>query len=382
MPPMRIAIVSQHDLTDVLPLSGTGFSMVKALERQGAEVEVLGPLQSQWTKIGRYFDKVSRIFGKGYNFYHSLRVSRDFGRQLAKRIRKERHDVIFAPMASAEIAFLATELPIVYLSDMTYGLARSYYSFFSNLLSISDHEGTSIERRAVQNAAQIVVPSNWAESSFRDDYDYEQTRLNVVPFGANLADPPTREDALASRNLDVCRLLFLGVDWERKGGPIVLGVLQSLLAAGINAELVVCGCKPPAGTPRTAIRVVPFLKKDNPSDASQLRELFLSSTFLILPSKADAAPIVFAEASAHGLPSLTRQTGGTATMVRDGFNGYCLPADAPPEQYAERIIGLLRSPEQYRALCVSSRDEYESRLNWDAWAIQVMRVLTRAVNRN
>ena len=79
---------------------------------------------------------------------------------------------------------------------------------------------------------------------------------------------------------------------------------------------------------------------------------------------------------------LILQTGGTATMVRDGFNGYCLPADAPPEQYAERIIGLLRSPEQYRALCVSSRDEYESRLNWDAWAIQVMRVLTRAVNRN
>lgn len=379
--PLRIAVVSQHDVRDVLPLSGSGFFMIKALERQAAELVVLGPVSSKWTGIGEYFGKIARLIGKGYDHYHSIRVSQAFGREFQKRLRAGKYDVIFAPMASTEIAFLDTEVPVVYLSDMTFNLARSYYSFFSNLLPVSEREGATVESGAVHRAQEIVVPSAWAAQSFRDDYNYDESRLNIIPFGANLSNPPSREDALRLRSLEVCRLLLVGVDWERKGGPIALGVLEALLAAGVNAELVVCGCKPPAGTPRTGVRVVPFLRKDDPGDANQLRELFLSSSFLIVPSKADAAPIVFAEASAYGLPSLTRQTGGTATMVRDGLNGFCLPADAPASEYAALILVLIDDPDRYRALCVSSRNEYESRLNWDNWAKQMMDVFTRACKR-
>ncbi len=376
--PLRIAVISQHDVRDVLPLSGSGFFMIKALERQAAELVVLGPLRSKWTTVGEYFGKAARLVGKGYDHYHSVRVSQSFGKKFKTQLGKGHYDVIFAPMASTEIAFLDTEVPIVYLSDMTFNLARSYYSFFSNLLPVSQREGAMVESGAVAHAKEIVVPSAWAAQSFRGDYQYDESRLNIIPFGANLSNPPTQVDAVRVRSLKVCRLLLVGVDWERKGGPIAIAVLQALLAAGVSAELVVCGCRPPAGTPRMAVRVIPFLRKDDPADADQLRQLFLSSTFLIVPSKADAAPIVFAEASAYGLPSLTRQTGGTATMVRDGVNGYCLPADAPGSEYAALILELLRDPERYHALCVSSRNEFESRLNWDHWAKQMIEVFTRA----
>ena len=44
------------------------------------------------------------------------------------------------------------------------------------------------------------------------------------------------------------------------------------------------------------------------------------------------------EASAHGLLSLARDTGGIVGAVTDGENGYPLLPDAEGKQYAKKIL--------------------------------------------
>ena len=44
------------------------------------------------------------------------------------------------------------------------------------------------------------------------------------------------------------------------------------------------------------------------------------------------------EASAHGLLSLARDTGGIAGAVTDGENGYPLLPDAEGKQYAKKMV--------------------------------------------
>lgn len=44
--------------------------------------------------------------------------------------------------------------------------------------------------------------------------------------------------------------------------------------------------------------------------------------FLLLPTIAECAGIVFAEASGYGIPSITYDTGGVGTYVIDGINGF------------------------------------------------------------
>jgi len=377
---LRVALVSRFDATEVRVLSGATHFMVKALQRRSVDIVSLGPVESTWMKLGRYVNGLARPFGRRYDWAHSLAASRELGKKFAARLKNDRYDVIFAPLASTEIAYLETSVPIVYLTDMTFHEAQSYYESFSNLLPFSAREGETIERRAIRKSAEVVTCSDWVAESFRADYGAEPAHVHVVSYGANLGDPPGREEALAERDHEVCRLLLLGVEWERKGGPLSLEVLQALLAAGVRAELIVCGCKPPAGVTHPNMRVVPFLSKANPDEARQLRGLLLTSTFLILPSQAEAWGFVFGEASACGLPSITRATGGIPSVVRHGVNGLCLPARADAAEYSEQIRSVLQTPGAYRSLCISSREEYETRLNWDVWAEKMVGIFTRAMD--
>lgn len=383
MPPqLRVALVNRLDTRDVRVLSGYPYFMTRALERHSATVSLIGPISSMWMSVGRYANQAAKLVNRRYDWTHSLAGSRELGRKIAACLTKSDFDVVFAPVASAEIAHLKTSLPIVYLTDMTFRSATSYYESFSNLFPFSAAEGETIEKLAVQNAARIVAPSEWTAKSFREEYQCDPSKIDIVSFGANLDDPPCREEALSSHHDDICRLLLLGVNWERKGGTLAIEILRGLVEAGIRAELLVCGCTPPSGVSHPSMQVLPFLNKARPEDARRLRQLLLTSTFLLVPSQAEAWGLVFGEASACGLPSITRATGGIPSVVRNGVNGLCLPTNATANEYCVEIIGILRNPDRYRSLQVSSRQEYETRLNWDVWATQMIDIFTSVTKSN
>ena len=131
---LKIAVVNSLDVRDVGVLSGAGHFMVRALERHGMEVTQLGPVPLVRLKIARYFHGIARLFGWSYDWRHNLLASRAYGREFARRLKDANYDVIFAPLASTEIAYLETELPIVYLTDMTFASGKAYYKALSNLL--------------------------------------------------------------------------------------------------------------------------------------------------------------------------------------------------------------------------------------------------------
>jgi glycosyltransferase involved in cell wall biosynthesis len=102
---------------------------------------------------------------------------------------------------------------------------------------------------------------------------------------------------------------------------------------------------------------------------------------MLLPTRADATPIVISEACANGLPVLATDTGGLGGSITDGVNGFLLPYEARGNAYADKIRRVIENPKAYAALVTSSRDEYEQRLNWDSWAISMRTVMERVLNR-
>ena len=86
--------------------------------------------------------------------------------------------------------------------------------------------------------------------------------------------------------------------------------------------------------------------------------------FLILPSRAECAAVVFAEASSFGLPSLGTKVGGIPTVIRDGKNGQTFSLYDNPEAYCDYIQALMSSRQKYNELALSSFREYSERLNW------------------
>jgi glycosyltransferase involved in cell wall biosynthesis len=374
---MRIAFVTSLDPTDRRSWSGIYFHMVKALQTHVGEVVPLGPAPFSPKPFGLTINRVTRrLLGRTYDYDHSRIVSMAYGAIFGRRLEADNFDIIFAPAASTEIAHLNTDIPIVYCSDTTFALMRDYYPSFTNIFGFSAREADSIEAEAIHKAAALLYPSPWAAGSAIDYYKADPARVHVIPMGANIDDAPEAARVGGGDRIEGCSLLFLGNDWERKGGPIAFDTLICLIQMGIDAELVVCGCVPPARFSSERMTVINFLDKNKSEDRESLARLLWQSHFLIAPTRAECYGIAFCEANAYGVPVLATDTGGVSGVIRDGVNGFKLPHHAVGADYARLITGILADRASYNALIKSSRAEFDRALNWDAWGRQVAEVVS------
>jgi len=355
--------------------------MGQALEKH-CEVYYCDPIISFEKRFGRLIDAVSRrLFKKMVAYDHLLPVAKKHGKIAAQRLDGRSFDAIVAIMNPVDVAFLKTDIPIALVLDVTFALRHDYDPQFSNLWEWSTNQANKVEEMAYQNARTMLYSSYWAARSASEDYGIDPQKVQTIFFGANLDTIPSREMALSRKKSERCRLLFMGLGWERKGGAIALETLLELEKLGIQAELIVCGCTPPKGMAYERMRVIPFLDKNDERQSKELENLYAMSDFLLVPTRCDAFGHVFCEASAFGLPSITTNTGGVPEVIRNGENGYVLPYSARGSEYAQMIAEIYRDDQRYTALVQSSRAAFESRLNWDVWGSAVMQVLQDIIER-
>jgi len=387
---LHIAFLTSESAHDKRSYSGSLYYMGRALEQHCGEVTYLDRVLS-WEKryVGRLLHETARrVLRKNVAYDRLLFVARKQSASAARRLQGQRFDVIVAPNCVPEIAFLRTSVPILLPLDVTFRLQRDYYPLYSRLLASSARQAEAVEAAAFQNAAALLFSSPWAARSAIEDYGIDQRKVRSHFFGANLDHIPPREQMLARRDTTptrevatcggrtpTCRLLFMGIGWQRKGGDIAYETLRALGALGIEAELIVCGSTPPPGQVDEHMTVIPYLDKNDERQAREIEKLYALSDFLLLPTRADCAPNVFKEANAFGLPAITTATGGVADIVRDGENGYALPYEARGDAYANLIADLWRDQPRYRQLAQSSRAAYDERLSWDAWAKAVYGIM-------
>ena len=113
-------------------------------------------------------------------------------------------------------------------------------------------DGYELDRLALHNCARVLFSSRWAAGSAIGDYDVDPAKVAAHPFGANLASVPERSELgqhIRRRGTGPCRLLFIGVEWVRKGGDIAVAIAQQLNDWGVAVELQIVGCDPPRPAP-------------------------------------------------------------------------------------------------------------------------------------
>lgn len=380
---LRIGFLSRADARSRSPQSGVFFFMAKALQKHCGDVVFLGPYTPVPSDPPAPTEPPAAdpdSAGKKYDTERNRTVSQALARFFEERLRQEKVNLIFAPNAAPEIAYLETDLPIIYLSDATVRLLDGYYENFTHLANRDEVD--DIERRAIQKAQLLIYRSPWAAESAVRDYAAAPERVHAIPNGANIDDPPPAADEVLGRKQGLaCRLLFLGVDWNRKGGDIAYRTLEQLNEAGVRSELIVCGCQPtlPSVKEDPRVTIIPFLHKDQPDHRQLMANLFRAADFLLLPTRADCFLNAASEASAYGIPSIVTDTGGVSAAVENGKNGYLLPLEAGADDYASLIAEIYRDGERYARLARSSRTLFETRLNWDTWALTLRELLERNI---
>lgn len=386
---MKIGILNRLNVADVRILSGTPYFMAKSLQQHVGELVYLCPDRSVLTRTikgaGAVLNRASyAIFRRHISSNHHRILSTSLARTFSPRVARSACDVIFAPNASPEISRLSTDIPIIYLTDINWADAVDYYRDYSSLFEFARSEGERIEAAAIKKANALIYPSIWAARTAIEHYKADPRKVHCIPYGANFEneDIPSREAALRHSLAGGVALLWVGVDWQRKGGTIAYECLLELLSSGVDAKMVVCGCIPPERFRHPKIEVVPFLSKRNPAQKRRLSQLFQDANFLLFPTLAEAYGIVLCEASAHGVPSLARDTGGVGSALTNGENGYLFPPDATGKQYANKILEISRDGNSYERLVLSSRMAFEDRLNWDAWGRAVKPIFEQVFREN
>jgi glycosyltransferase involved in cell wall biosynthesis len=377
---MRIALVTRMDARSPSSWSGIPNSIYRALVRNGHDVSLAAaPASSVRFQALRQWERLRNSVTRAKSLtWLSPGALRSLSRAVAKAIAEIDADVVLA-LDIAPIAAFRSDTPIVLWNDACFAGMVGYYPQYAHLSATSIRWGHAATTAALAACTQVVYASDWAAAEAARAYQIPPRRLHVVPFGANLENPPSRAEAqiaLDDRDPSPCRLLLVGVDWERKGVDVAVEATRLVRMAGVLAELHIVGCQPPdqARLPDW-VTVHGTLEKTDPLSWALLRRLYSESHFFILPTRAECFGVVFAEAAAFALPSLAPATGGVPSAVIDGVNGRLLPEGAPPHEYANAILSTFCDERRYRDLCASARIDYETRLNWD---VSVRRVLDLA----
>ena len=365
---MRIAFLTHDDPLDSHSWSGILIYMLRSLERHCGEVVPLGPAGKSWFLAGKIAARLMRLAGKNIDPSHTVFLAKRWAKIFARKLVQADFDVIFAPVGSTEIAFLETSLPIVSYADLTAGFFINYAASLREITPWSIAQMKTVEGSALHRADRLVYASQWAANLAMKEYGIREEKISVVPMGANLDQIPSLDEILAIRNERAegsCRLLFIGVDWERKGGSTALDAMRELRARGIDASLTVVGCVPPANAVGQGMEVIPFLDKAIPEQRRRLDKLLLQSDFMLFPTRREAYGVVCCEANAFGLPLIASDGGGVP--VWNGENGILLRAEASGREYADTIQALMKDPARYMEMARSGREAFDTKLNWDSW---------------
>jgi glycosyltransferase involved in cell wall biosynthesis len=285
-----------------------------------------------------------------------------YASQVAREIAATRPDVVLAT-GTLPVARLRTDVPVVTYTDATFAGLLDFYGDYTGLSRRYLRSGHAMERAALDRVSLAVYSSAWAAHSAVEDYGVPEERVAVVPFGGNVADPGPISRELTG----TCRLLLVGRSWERKGVDLAVATTALLRDRGVPAVLDVVGCTPPAGIALPGfVTVHGSLEKDDERSAARLAQLYASASFFLLPTRADCTPVVLAEAQAHGLPVVTSDVGGTASMLVPGRSGWALPLPGFATAAADRIAGAWAEPAAHAALQREARAFYESTLTWSS----------------
>jgi glycosyltransferase involved in cell wall biosynthesis len=232
----------------------------------------------------------------------------------------------------------------------------------------------------VYRGAEIVFTfSDKLRESFVRDYRLPPERVVTVHAGPNIdlarfptALPESRPDHRPT-------VLFIGKEFERKGGDVLRAAFRKVRETIPAARLIIMGPSELA-LADPGVEVRGFVRKDAPGGLEALLATYREADVFCLPSRHDPFPTVVREAMFFHLPCVTTDIWALPEMVVDGQTGFTVPV-GDADALAARLILLLNDTALRRRLGQAGRARAEERFTWTATA-RAMSERIQAITRD
>jgi hypothetical protein len=222
---MKISYITLYDAADIHKWSGTGYYISKTLEKQDAELDYIGSFDIPPGPVQKLKEIYGKMLHRKYYFRRTISFARRFAESVVPLLNTDAR-IVFSP-DSVGISLLDTKLPKVFYTDATFAGIVNFYEKYTSLSRQIIEEGHYLERKALESSALAVYASEWAARSAIEYYHADPGKVKVVPFGANIDSRRSYEDIkrlVSLRSQRQCQLLFVGIDWQRKGGDLAVKV--------------------------------------------------------------------------------------------------------------------------------------------------------------
>jgi glycosyltransferase involved in cell wall biosynthesis len=242
-----------------------------------------------------------------------------------------------------------------------------------------------------ERATGIIAESRWLARSLVEQTGVPPEKVHVAPPGISAGWVPPTNGTLAvgpsdgqggdqlrpplpERAATRRRLLFVGGDFYRKGGDLIVAALAVLRREhDPQITLTVAGPQawPLPGTPPDGVRFLGSLPPD------EVAPLYDSHDLFVMPSRREPFGLVFAEALARGLPCVARDAFAMPEIITPGVSGFLITRDDKNE-LAAAIAAALADDALYES-CYERAPEMAEYFSWERTALQVTDIITQAL---
>jgi glycosyltransferase involved in cell wall biosynthesis len=188
-----------------------------------------------------------------------------------------------------------------------------------------------LNHRTFRLARQLVTWSAWAKQGLMDEYECPPQKITVIPPGVDTTLWTPGSPRLPESG--AVRILFVGADFQRKGGPVLLEAFRRLrqVVSSAGSASDPCRLVELHVVTRDNIPSEPGLvvHNDLEPNSAPLRQLYGECDLFCLPTQADCLPIALMEAGAAGLPLVSTNVAAIPEIVMEGQTGLLVPPGDP-----------------------------------------------------
>lgn len=254
---------------------------------------------------------------------------------------------MFLPGWSSNIPFVSYHDSNVILSAQGGGYAQGAHYKGINLQRTIEQEKMVYEKASI-----IFSMSDWLKTSFVKDFGIQEDKIITVYAGTTLK----AEDF--SKNYENKTILFVGKNFERKGGHTLLEAFKLVRKEIKDARLIIIG--PDFNIDEEGVEVKGLVTNKN-----DLVNYFKQASLFVLPSLYEPFGLVFAEAFAFKNPCIGTNICAMPEIIEEGKGGFLIPPN-DSNTLADRIILLLKDEGLSRKMGEYGFEKVKNTLNWDS----------------
>jgi glycosyltransferase involved in cell wall biosynthesis len=300
-----------------------------------------------------------REIGPRHAFFRTTYAFKRLRAAMQEYIRPNRH--LFSFQMQSLYNTGVPDVPYFVYTDHTHLSNLNYPDF--DRKELRSQEWIDLERSIYESATVVFTRSTDVAADLVRYYELSPDKIECVYAGSNV-DVKTAGEPDNSGYSNK-RIVFVGVDWLRKGGVELTEAFRTVLQFHPDAHLTIAGSDTPVDLPNCTVL--------GPVNASDLSRYYTEASVFCLPTRREPFGIAFVEAMMHRLPIVGTRVGAVPDMVEDGVNGF-LVEPGQSRGLAKALCTLLDSP----ALCQQfGRRSYEKALERYTWAATGQRIRAR-----